>query len=236
MLQLRARLFHGQASGYVSKPENHPCHWLCSVSLKERAFIFWLVLSPLSSSRSVSGLWMLSGGTLSPILRPRAQSHLLSLFWSLWISWALPGSSAPLLSGRPLPARLLHCGGPFCGWRLWKQNPRRQHLRRTRQPCLRGGSKAAGCFVLFGPSASCHLQMWWNLLAFDAPLTSFTIMGLSLFYSFSALFMGSQEEEEMKVWWAVSVNLNLKQEITREWGWYSAPECLAELKMTHTSI
>lgn len=78
--------------------------------------------------------------------------------------------------------------------------------------------------------------MWWNLLAFDAPLTSFTIMGLSLFYSFSALFMGSQEEEEMKVWWAVSVNLNLKQEITREWGWYSAPECLAELKMTHTSI
>lgn len=56
--------------------------------------------------------------------------------------------------------------------------------------------------------------MWWNLLAFDAPLTSFTIMGLSLFYSFSVLFMGSQEEEEMKVWWAVSVNLNLKQEIT----------------------
>lgn len=35
MLQLRARLFHGQASGYVSKPENRPCHWLCSVSLKE---------------------------------------------------------------------------------------------------------------------------------------------------------------------------------------------------------
>lgn len=31
------------------------------------------------------------------------------------------------------------------------------------------------------------------------------------FYFFSVLLMGCQEEEEVKVWWAVAVNLNLKQ-------------------------
>lgn len=48
-------------------------------------------------------------------------------------------------------------------------------------------------------------------MAFDASSTSFTFTGLSLLYSSSVLLMGSQEEEEMKVWWAVSVNLNRKQ-------------------------
>lgn len=180
-----------------------------SISL-EKSLHFLTGAKSLPGSCSVSGVCTLSGGILSPILRLGAQYHLLSLFWSLWISWALPGS-ATSWAGGPCLQCCCTVVGLFCGWRPWKQNPRRRHLRTTQQPCLRGWSKAEVALFCLAHLLSVLQKCegsFWPSMPLPLPLS---LWDCPFFYFFSVLLMGCQEEEEVKVWWAVAVNLNLKQ-------------------------
>lgn len=178
-----------------------------SISLEE-SLHFLTGGKSLPCSCSVSGVCVLSGGILIPILRLCSQSHL---FWSLWISRALLGSSAASWAVG-IQCCCTVVGLFVCG--ILGNNSRRRHLHRTQWPCLPGWSKSGAALIYFihlYPTICCQSEVSGNLLAFDASPTSFTIMGLSLFYSLSVLSMGSQEKEEIQVW-ALSVNLNLKQE------------------------
>lgn len=95
-----------------------------------------------------------------------------------------------LLSHLPLQARLLHCGGAFCGWLPWKHTLGDGSCIETRAlphtwPASIGDLRLellcslSSVYTLL--SAFCHPDVWWNHLAFDVPPISFTTKRLSPF-------------------------------------------------------
>lgn len=166
--------------------------------LQSRKFIFWLVVSACLAAVLRVGVCTLSGG----IFYSQALLSIPSVV-TILNSLSFLGSVRRicfLLSCGLLYALQLHCGGLFCGWHPWKHISRRWQSHRI--PCvrcprscvrystclssvgdLRQGLLCSVSSIITLPSAFCHAEVCWNLLAFDAPF-SFTVMGLSPFFFF----------------------------------------------------
>ena len=147
-------------------------------------FISRLVVWTCLAAALHVGLCLLRGGILShhPILRLCSQCHLLSLFCRLRVSWALLGRSAPLCTlGSSLQGSFT-VEGRAVGGSPGNTSPGdgshtdchgRGALEPQHVPFFWSWSKAglplSASSISPLPSAFCHAEVCWNLLAFDAP-------------------------------------------------------------------